>query len=149
MLCNIIFVLAIAFVVIIALCSGRGTFKGGISPFHTNIEADTLSNDNYRKVIYTDKYQQVVLMSLNPGEDIPKEIHDGDQFFHIEAGDGYSIVGDNTQPILLTDGSALVVPAGTPHYVKNNSPTKAFKLYSIYSPPQHKPSEINKRQPPD
>lgn len=105
--------------------------------FHANIEQDTIANDNFRKVVYTGKHTQLVLMSLKPGEDIGSEIHaENDQFFRFDAGSGQVIIDDNTYEV--TDGSAIIVPAGAQHNVINTSQTEALKLYTIYSPAHHK-----------
>lgn len=105
--------------------------------FHSNIEKDSLYNKNFRKVLYTGKHSQLVLMSLMPGEDIGTETHnDNDQFFRIEAGEGKCII-DGTE-YDLSDGSAIVVPAGAEHNIINTSSTEDLKLYTIYSPPHHK-----------
>lgn len=105
--------------------------------FHTNIEKDTLENGNFRKVLYTAKHSQLVLMSLKPNEEIGMEIHpDNDQFFRIEKGQGKCIIDGNEYTI--SDGSAIVVPAGTEHNVINVSSTDELKIYTIYSPAHHK-----------
>lgn len=105
--------------------------------FVTNIEQDTKNNDNFRKVIYTGKHSQLVLMSLAPGEDIGEEVHaDNDQFFRVDAGVGQVIIDGNTTEI--GDGTAVVVPAGAQHNVINTSETESLKLYTIYSPPHHR-----------
>jgi len=110
-----------------------------------NIERMTMKNNNYRKVVYTDKKMQLVLMSLNPGEDIPMEVHwNTTQFFRIESGKGMFIIG--RKKIIVTDGDFIIVPAGKKHYVANIS-TKKLKLYTIYTPPEHKPNKVDKRQP--
>ena len=112
--------------------------------FSINIEKATLRNNNYRKVLDTNKYQQLVLMSLNPGEDIPLESHDGSQFFRIEKGRGVAEI--DGKRVLLKDGTSLTVPKNTQHYIKNTSSTQPLKLYSIYSPPQHPKNTTNRRQ---
>lgn len=105
--------------------------------FNTNIEKDSLENKNYRKVLYTSKYSQLVLMSLNPKEEIGMEIHpDNDQFFRIEKGQGKCIIDGNEYNI--SDGSAIVVPSGANHNIINTSETEDLKLYTIYSPAHHK-----------
>jgi len=94
--------------------------------FNANIEKDTLENENFRKVLYTGKHSQLVLMSLKPNEEIGMEVHpDNDQFFRFEKGQGKCIV-------------AIVVPAGAQHNVINTSDTEELKLYTIYSPAHHK-----------
>ena len=118
-----------------------------MNPDHRNIERDTLKNNNYRKVIYTvpDK-TQLVLMSLKPGEDIPMEVHPHiAQFFRVEKGKGIAIIND--QKYRLKDGFSIIIPPNTKHYIKNTSPTDDLKMYTLYSPPNHPPDRINKRQP--
>lgn len=105
--------------------------------FFTNIEKETLENENFRKVLYTAKHSQLVLMSLKPKEEIGEEVHpDNDQFFRFEKGQGKVIIDGNEY--LVTDGSAIVVPAGANHNVINLSDTESLKLYTIYSPAHHK-----------
>ncbi len=105
--------------------------------FHANIEQDTIANDNFRKVVYTGKHCQLVLMSLQPREDIGLEVHnENDQFFRFDAGSGQVVIDDNTYEV--TDGSAIIVPAGAQHNVINTSQTESLKLYTIYSPAHHK-----------
>lgn len=111
--------------------------------FGQNIEELTLQNDNFRKVIYTAKHSQLVLMSLKAGEEIGEEIHkDGDQFFRIEKGEGKCVIDDNEY--MLKDGTAIVVPAGASHNVINTSGEEDLKLYTIYSPPHHRDGVVHK-----
>ena len=96
-----------------------------------------MENTNFRKVLYTGKNSQLVLMSLKPNEEIGIEVHpDNDQFFRFEKGQGKCIVDGNEYE--LTDGVAIVVPAGAMHNVINTSDTEELKLYTIYSPAHHK-----------
>ena len=105
--------------------------------FKGNIEELTLKNGNFRKVLYTAKFSQLVLMSLKPNEEIGEEIHeDTDQFFRVETGEGKVIIDGNEYEV--EDGSAVVVPAGAKHNVINTSSTEDLKLYTIYSPANHK-----------
>ncbi|RXA16690.1 cupin domain-containing protein [Methanosarcina sp. MSH10X1] len=105
--------------------------------YHINIEDATLENDNFRKVLYTSKYSQLVLMSLRPGEDIGMEVHEeNDQFFRFEAGQGKCVIDGNEYE--LSDGIAIVVPAGAQHNIINTSETEELKMYTIYSPAHHK-----------
>lgn len=105
--------------------------------FNANIEKDTLENNNFRKVLYTGKHSQLVLMSLKPNEEIGMEVHpDNDQFFRFEKGQGKCIIDGNEYEV--SDGSAVVVPAGAQHNVINSSATEELKLYTIYSPAHHK-----------
>ena len=103
--------------------------------FKANIEKETLDNDNFRKVLYTGKHLQLVLMSLKPGEEIGEEIHqNNDQFFRFESGTGKCTIDENNYHI--TEGDVIVVPAGTKHNIINTS-DEPFKMYTIYSPPNH------------
>ena len=108
----------------------------------TNIEDDTVNNQNYRKVLYTSKYSQLVLMSLKPKEEIGMEIHGVDQFFRIETGEGEVIL--NGKKHLIKNGSAMIIPAGVKHNVINTSKTEFLKIYTIYSPPHHKDGVVVK-----
>jgi len=105
--------------------------------FCINIEKATLENDNFRKVLYTSKHSQLVLMSLKPMEDIGMEVHEeNDQFFRFEKGQGKCVIDGNEYEI--SDGVAVVVPAGAKHNIVNTSKTDHLKLYTIYSPAHHK-----------
>jgi mannose-6-phosphate isomerase-like protein (cupin superfamily) len=105
--------------------------------YNANIEKDALENNNFRKVLYTGKHSQLVLMSLKPKEEIGMEIHaENDQFFRFEKGEGKCIIDGNEY--VLGDGSVIVVPAGAEHNVVNTSETEDLKLYTIYSPAHHK-----------
>lgn len=109
--------------------------------FHINIEKGALENDNYRKVLYTSKHSQLVLMSLKPNEEIGMEVHpDNDQFFRIEEGQGKCVIDGNEYE--LSDGVAIVVPAGAKHNIINTSNESGLKLYTIYSPAHHKDGVI-------
>lgn len=105
--------------------------------FAINIEKATLENNYFRKVLYTAKYSQLVLMSLKPGEEIGMEVHENsDQFFRFEEGQGKCIINCNEYEV--SNGSAVIVPAGAQHNVINTMKTGSLKLYTIYSPPIHK-----------
>ena len=105
--------------------------------FFDNIEKATLENENFRKVLYTAKHSQLVLMSLRPNEEIGLEVHpDNDQFFRLEKGQGKCVIDGNEYEI--SDGVAIVVPAGAQHNIINTSDTEELKLYTIYSPAHHK-----------
>ena len=105
--------------------------------FCINIESATLENGNYRKVLYTSKHSQLVLMSLKPKEEIGMEVHEeNDQFFRFESGEGKCIIDGNEYEV--GDGIAVVVPAGAQHNIINISETEELKLYTIYSPAHHK-----------
>jgi mannose-6-phosphate isomerase-like protein (cupin superfamily) len=100
-----------------------------------NIERDTLENTDYRRVLYTGKNSQLVLMSIEPGDEIGEETHHLDQFIRIEAGKARLLLDDVEHDV--EDDWAFVIPAGTKHNVINTGDTP-LKLYSIYSPPEHK-----------
>jgi len=109
--------------------------------FKNNIEKETLENNNFRKVLYTAKYSQLVLMSLKPKEEIGMETHEkNDQFFRFESGQGKCIIDGNEYKV--TNGDAIIVPAGAKHNIINISDTEALKLYTIYSPPNHEDGVI-------
>ena len=108
-----------------------------------NIEEETLRNDYFRAVLYTAQHSQLVLMSLNPTEEIGMEVHEiVDQFIRVESGEGRAIL--NGEEHLISDGVALVVPAGTEHNIVNTSSERKLKLYTIYSPAHHKDGTIHK-----
>ena len=105
--------------------------------FKANIEKSTLENRKFRKVLYTGKHSQLVLMSVRPKEELGMEIHtENDQFFRFEAGQGKVIIDGNEYEV--GDGVAVIVPAGAKHNVINTSDSKELKLYTVYSPPHHK-----------
>jgi mannose-6-phosphate isomerase-like protein (cupin superfamily) len=105
--------------------------------FHSDIEKATLENESFRKVLYTGMHSQLVLMSLKPREEIGMEVHtDNDQFFRFEKGQGKCLIDGNEYSV--SDGAAIVVPAGAKHNVINISETESLKLYTIYSPAHHK-----------
>lgn len=105
--------------------------------FAIDIEQETLSNDDFRRVLYTGKHSQLVLMSLAPNCEIGMEVHESnDQFFRFESGKGTVLIDDNEYSV--SDGSAIIVPAGSKHNVVNISDTEPLKLYTLYSPAHHK-----------
>ncbi len=111
--------------------------------FKTNIEKDTIKNKNFRKVIYTAKNSQLVLMSLKPKEDIGMETHpENDQFLRFEGGAGRVEIDGSKYSV--KDGDAVVIPAGAKHNVTNTSAAEELKIYTIYSPPHHKDGTIHK-----
>jgi mannose-6-phosphate isomerase-like protein (cupin superfamily) len=104
--------------------------------YNANIERDTLENKNFRKVLYTGKHSQLVLMSLKPKEEIGMEVHtDNDQFFRFEKGNGKVFIDGNEYDV--SDGSAIIIPSGAEHNVVNVSDSEDLKLYTIYSPAHH------------
>lgn len=106
----------------------------------TNIEELTLKNNYFRKVLYTAKNCQLVVMSLLPQEEIGEEVHDVDQFLRIESGTGEAILNDVVYKV--SDGSVVVVPEGTKHNIINTG-AKPMKLYSLYMPPHHRDGVIH------
>jgi len=106
----------------------------------TNIEKLSKENTNFRKVLYTDKKSQLVLMSLLPGEEIGEEVHDVDQFLRIEKGSGTAIINDVSHD--LADGSVILAPAGAKHNVINTG-SDSMKLYTLYMPPHHKDGKVH------
>ncbi|MEK7652250.1 MAG: cupin domain-containing protein [Patescibacteria group bacterium] len=110
--------------------------------YKDNIEKLTIQNENFRKVLYTGKHSQLVLMSLKPLEEIGEETHDeSDQFFRFEKGNGKVLIDGNEQTV--SDGDAVIVPTGAKHNIINTSKTDSLKLYTIYSPPHHKDQTIH------
>jgi mannose-6-phosphate isomerase-like protein (cupin superfamily) len=107
-----------------------------------DIEKATKENKNFRKVLYTAKNSQLVVMSLRPGEEIGEEVHELDQFIRIEKGKGRAVLDEVEHKI--KDDYAIVIPAGTKHNIINTSKDEEMKLYTIYSPPQHRDGVIHK-----
>ena len=108
------------------------------------IEAETLKNEYFRRVLFTGKHAQLVVMCLHPGEEIGNEIHPNvDQFFRIEEGQA-KFVFDGKEVHLVHAGDAVVVPAGTYHNVINISLSKPLRLYTIYTPPNHPDGTVHK-----
>ncbi|MFH1229693.1 MAG: cupin domain-containing protein [Candidatus Aenigmatarchaeota archaeon] len=102
----------------------------------TSIEKETRKNSDFRRVLYTGKNCQLVLMSLRPLEEIDMEVHaDRDQFFRFEKGEGKVVIDGVEHKV--KDGDAVIVPAGAKHNVINTSKKSELKLYTIYSPPEH------------
>ena len=114
-----------------------------MSGYIEKIEEKALGNSYFREVVFTGKYCQLVLMSLKPGEEIGSEVHKKvDQFFRIEKGRAKVII-DGIES-LVTDGAGIIVPAGSEHNIINLSTSSDLKLYTIYSPPNHKDGVIHK-----
>jgi mannose-6-phosphate isomerase-like protein (cupin superfamily) len=108
-----------------------------------NIEKDTLENENFRKVLYTGKHSQLVVMSILPGEEIGNEVHGNvDQFFRIEQGEAKAILNNGANEYELKDDFAIIIPAGTWHNIINTGSEK-LKLYTIYSPANHPEGTIH------
>jgi mannose-6-phosphate isomerase-like protein (cupin superfamily) len=111
--------------------------------FSADLEAATRKNTDFRRVLYTGKYSQLVLMCLKPKEEIGEETHDDvDQFFRFEEGEGVVVIDGTTHKV--KDASGVVVPSGARHNVINTSATAALKLYTIYSPPEHQDKVVRK-----
>jgi mannose-6-phosphate isomerase-like protein (cupin superfamily) len=108
--------------------------------FVGDIEALALENGAFRRVVYTAQHCQLVLMSLNPAEDIGMEVHKLDQFFRVEEGSGEVILDGVSSPIKA--GFAILVPAGTNHNIVNTA-TVPLKLYTLYAPPNHRSGTIH------
>ena len=106
-----------------------------------NIEKMTMENENFRKVLYTAKNSQLVVMSLKPEEEIGEEVHTLDQFIRIEKGRGKAILDGVEHEI--ADDFAIVIPAGTKHNIINTSSDEPMKLYTIYSPPEHRDGVVH------
>jgi len=103
--------------------------------YHDDIEQQTTANRDFRHVLYTGHHLQLVLMTLQPGEEIGAEVHeDRDQFFRFEEGSGAVDIDDNRYEV--TDGSGVIVPAGSRHNVRNTG-DGPLKLYTLYGPPEH------------
>jgi mannose-6-phosphate isomerase-like protein (cupin superfamily) len=104
--------------------------------YSINIEEKTLAGNNFREVLYTTERSQLVIMTLQPGEEIGQERHEGhDQFIRVEAGEGVAILDGEEHR--LEDGVAVVIPAGTLHNVINTSQSEPMRLYTLYTPPEH------------
>lgn len=106
-----------------------------------DIEKLTEENDDFRRVLYTGKEMQLVLMALKPGEEIGSEVHeDRDQFFRVEAGRGEVVIDGNTTPVRAD--MAIIVPAGARHNVRNTGEAP-LKLYTLYAPPEHREGTVH------
>jgi mannose-6-phosphate isomerase-like protein (cupin superfamily) len=108
--------------------------------FVQDIESLTVNNDNFRRVLYTAKNCQLVLMSLKPGEEIGAEVHTLDQFFRVEEGTGEAVLDDTRTAI--RSGFAVVVPAGTNHNIINTG-NVPMKIYTLYAPPNHRDGVVH------
>lgn len=116
-----------------------------MKPYVDNIEKKTLDNEYFREVLYTGPNLQLVVMSLKAGEEIGMEIHEEhDQFLRIDSGQGEAILDGVSYE--LSDGFAVVVPAGTEHNIINTG-ERELKLYTIYAPPEHPASTIHETKP--
>ena len=109
--------------------------------FHLNIEKATLENEDYRRVLYTAPHMQLVLMTLQPGEEIGEEVHHLEQFIRFEAGEA-KVILDGVETLMKAD-EAVIIPEGTLHNVINVGVGK-LKLYTIYAPPEHLDAVVEK-----
>ena len=111
--------------------------------YFVDIEKKTLANNYFRKVLFTGKHAQLVVMCLKPGEEIGNEVHPKvDQFFRIEQGK--AIFALRGKKIVARNGDAVIIPAGTFHNVINGLKTQKLKLYTLYSPPNHADGTVHK-----
>jgi len=109
-----------------------------------HIEKATEKNKYFRQVLFTGKHLQLVVMSLQPKEEIGNEVHEHvDQFFRVEQGKARFVFNDKEEHVVAA-GDAVVVPAGTYHNVVNPSPSKTLRLYTVYTPPQHPDGTVHK-----
>jgi len=109
-----------------------------------SIEKQTLANTYFRQVLFTGPHTQLVVMCLQPGEEIGDEVHSNvDQFFRIEQGEAKFVFNEKKE-CLVRDGDAVVVPAGTYHKLINPSKTTQLKMYTLYSPPNHADKTVHK-----
>ena len=114
-----------------------------MSGYSIDIEQKTVDNENFREVLFTAPNLQLVVMSLKPGEEIGMETHDhGDQFFRVESGEGEAILDGKKHT--LTDGSIVIIPEKVEHNIINTSADKDLKVYTIYTPPEHKDGVVHK-----
>lgn len=115
-----------------------------MSGFFTKIEKDTIKNKSFRKVLFTGKYSQLVVMNLKKGEEIGTEVHKKvDQFFRIEKGEAKVVAGTTVKKV--REDEAFIIPAGTKHNVINTG-KRDLKLYTIYSPANHPDKTVHKNK---
>ena len=115
-----------------------------MSGYFGPIESETLKNTYFRKVLFTAKHTQLVVMCLQPGEEIGNEVHENvDQFFRVEEGKARFVLNGTEKHLVAANGAAIV-PAGTFHNVINVSKTERLKLYTLYSPPNHPDGTVHK-----
>lgn len=118
-----------------------GVYNKNMKGYVGNIEEESLENGHFRKVLYTARNSQLVVMSIPPNQDIGEEIHDLDQFIRCESGKGRAVLDGAEHDI--SDGWAVLVPAGTRHNIVNTSPDKSLKLYTLYAPPEHRDDVVH------
>lgn len=110
--------------------------------YSKDVAAETLKNKNFRKVLYTGEHLQLVVMTLQPGEEIGEETHeDRDQFFRFEAGEGVVVIDGKKNKV--SDDFGVIVPAGACHNVINTG-EEPLQMYTIYGPPEHKDKTVHK-----
>lgn len=110
--------------------------------YKDSLEKKTLANSYFRQVLYTGPHSQLVLMCLKPLEEIGMEVHhENDQFFRFEKGHGKVIINEVEYDV--TDGDAVVIPAGEQHNIINTSSSEDLKMYTIYSPAHHPPGTLH------
>jgi len=113
-----------------------------MSGYSINLEEKTLQNSNFREVLYTAPHSQLVVMSIAPSDDIGMETHaEHDQFIRVEKGLGQAIIGESTYE--LSDGVAVVIPAGQKHNIINTSSSESLQLYTVYTPAEHPEGKIH------
>lgn len=112
-----------------------------IQPFVENLKKDAKENELFRKVVFTGAHSQLVLMSLQPGEEIGAEVHEVDQLIYIVSGEGKTVLDGSDRQI--EKGTVLCVPAGVKHNVVNTD-AKPMKLFTVYAPAAHRPGEIDR-----
>jgi mannose-6-phosphate isomerase-like protein (cupin superfamily) len=125
---------------VVTLAEGPPAQRPARKGFVQNIEKLTERNEDFRRVLYTAKNLQLVVMTIPPGEHIGLETHDVDQFFRIEQGKGEALIEGKTNPI--GPGSAVVVPAGSQHDFSNTGKSP-LKLYTVYAPPNHRDGVVH------
>lgn len=109
--------------------------------FVDDIETLTEGNADFRRVLYTGKNLQLVLMAIQRGDAIGEEVHDDrDQFFRVEAGSGEILI-DGVISKVEAD-MAMIVPAGARHNIRNTG-TEPLKLYTLYAPPEHRHETVH------
>ena len=119
-----------------------------MDPWVGDIEQETLGNDTFRTVVFTGEHTQLTVMSIEPGDDIGGEVHDGhDQFIRIESGSArVELGGSQGNPAKVQDVGddwAVIIPSGTWHNVVNTG-TEPLKVYSLYSPPEHPDGTVHR-----
>lgn len=110
-------------------------------PFHENISQLALENNNFRKVLHTGEYSQLVLMSIAPGEEIGEEVHDVDQILFFVEGEGEAVIDGKTSPV--NEGDVVFVPNSVRHNFKNTG-SDDWKIYTVYSPPEHPEGTVHR-----